>query len=52
MEKRIHGVGFEPTSANTTELESVPLDQLGHPCEPLTGIEPATNGLKAQRSAD
>ena len=25
------GVGFEPTRANTRDLKSPPLDQLGHP---------------------
>lgn len=28
----LHEVGFEPTSENTLELESSPLDQLGHSC--------------------
>lgn len=28
----MHGVGFEPTRSKPLELESNPLDQLGHPC--------------------
>ena len=28
----MHEVGFEPTSANTSDLKSDPLDQLGHSC--------------------
>ena len=29
--KKLPEVGFEPTSANTEDLKSPPLDQLGHP---------------------
>jgi hypothetical protein len=36
------GVGFEPTSANTGDLKSLPLDLLGHPDVMLeAGFEPA-----------
>ena len=41
----VHGVGFEPTSANTVDLKSTPLDLSGNHAFHLVfpaGLEPAT----------
>ena len=40
----VHGVGFEPTSANTVDLKSTPLDLSGNHAFLVfpAGLEPAT----------
>ena len=37
----VHGVGFEPTSANTVDLKSTPLDLSGNHAVFPAGLEPA-----------
>ena len=40
LQELVHRVGFEPTRANTFDLESNPLDLLGHLCLVFLGMVP------------
>ena len=47
VSKSLHSVGFEPTSTNTFELESNPLDRSGKNAVSIAhlGFDPRTFGL-------
>ena len=47
MDDAVHSVGFEPTSTNTFELESNPLDRSGKNAVSIAhlGFNPRTFGL-------
>ena len=47
----MHSVGFEPTSANTLELESSSLDRSDTNAMEMRGVEPRTFRMQSGRAA-
>jgi hypothetical protein len=45
VQNKMHPVGFEPTSTNTFELESNPLDRSGKNAHPTSANKPLSNNI-------